>query len=115
MSVSIKRAYEPYADSDGMRILVDKLWPRGIKKENAHIDEWLKGVAPSTELRQWFNHEVEKWPEFKQRYLTELEGNESLAELKQLAKKNHVTLVFAAKDEAHNNAVVLAKILAAKH
>lgn len=115
MTVQIKRAYEPYADSDGMRILVDKLWPRGIKKEQAHIDEWLKGVAPSTELRQWFNHEIEKWPEFQQRYLAELNGNESLAELKQLAQGNHVTLVFSAKDEAHNNAVVLAQILAAQH
>lgn len=112
MTINIKRAYAPYAEQDGFRILVDKLWPRGIKKENAHIDEWFKEVAPSTELRKWFNHEVEKWPEFRQRYQQELANNPALAQLKQqVEQQSVVTLVFAAKDESHNNAVVLKTLL----
>lgn len=111
MSVSLKRAYEPPAASDGKRILVDRLWPRGVAKAEAAIDLWLKDVAPSTELRKWFAHDPEKWPEFQKRYRAELEGSEALAELRKLSRQGHVTLVYSAKDELHNDAVVLEKLL----
>lgn len=112
MNIQLKRAYEPATAADGKRVLVDKLWPRGIKKENAQIDEWLKEVAPSTELRKWFNHQVEKWPEFQQRYQQELQGNSALEQLRAWAQDcSKLTLVFAAKDELHNNAVVLKQLL----
>lgn len=111
MNVRIKRAYEAPAKTDGQRVLVDRLWPRGISKATAGIDHWLKDVAPSAELRQWFGHEAEKWTRFKQRYRAELKSNPALAELKALARQGDITLVYAAKDEAHNNAVVLKQIL----
>ncbi len=111
MSVRLKRAYEAPSKSDGKRILVDRLWPRGLTKEKAGIDTWLKGVAPSTELRQWFGHDPEKWNEFKQRYIAELKNNPDLNELKDLARQGEVTLVYAARDEEHNEALVLKEIL----
>src|SRR5690606_14601505 len=111
VAVGLKRAYEAPADSDGMRVLVDRLWPRGVSKAAARIDLWLKDVAPSTELRKWFGHDPEKWPEFQKRYRAELKGSAALAELRRLARQGHVTLVYGAKDEARNDAVVLAKLL----
>jgi uncharacterized protein YeaO (DUF488 family) len=112
--VLIKRAYEPPASKDGTRILVDRLWPRGVAKATAHIDEWLKDVAPSETIRKAFGHETERWPAFKKDYLAELRarGNparEALDRLVALARKKRVTLLYGAKDEAHNNAVVLAR------
>ena len=111
--IKIKRAYEPPQKNDGLRILVDRLWPRGIKKEDASIDHWLKAVAPSTELRKWFGHDPEKWEGFQEKYKMELKENpEALDELKGLAKKHQLlTLVYAAKGEDHNNALVLKEIL----
>lgn len=111
MSIVLKRAYEPPAASDGTRILVDRLWPRGLAKEKARIDLWLKDVAPSTELRRWFQHDPEKWLEFKKRYRTELKRSSALAELRNLSRQGDVTLVYAARDQLHNEAVVLRQIL----
>ncbi len=107
MSISIKRAYEAPASGDGKRVLVDRIWPRGMTKEKAKIDLWLKDVAPSTALRQWFGHDPARWREFQQKYRAELKGNPALAELKEMARNSTVTLVYAAKDEEYNNAVVL--------
>lgn len=112
MTLSIKRVYEAPSQSDGKRILVDRIWPRGLTQAKAHIDLWLKEIAPSTELRKWFAHDPEKWPEFKKKYASELKTNPALAQLKAEAKSGKVTLVFAAKDEDHNNAVVLKQALA---
>ncbi|HMM54913.1 MAG TPA: DUF488 domain-containing protein [Candidatus Desulfobacillus sp.] len=111
MSVSIKRVYEAPAAADGVRILVDRLWPRGLTKDKAKIDHWLKEVGPSNELRQWFGHEPEKWPEFQKRYRAELKANPALAELKALTRKGKATLVYGAKDEERNQAVVLKQLL----
>ena len=111
MTVALKRAYEAPADTDGTRVLVDRLWPRGVPKARARIDVWLKDVAPSTQLRKWFGHDPDKWTEFQRRYRAELKGSEALAELRKLAREGHVTLVYGAKDEEHNDAVVLAKLL----
>lgn len=111
MSISLKRAYESPAKSDGMRILVDRLWPRGVAKAKARIDRWMKDVAPSAELRKWFGHDPEKWSEFQKRYRAELKGNPALAELRDLAHQGDITLIYAARDESHNEAVVLKKIL----
>ncbi|SDG28384.1 DUF488 domain-containing protein [Chitinophaga filiformis] len=112
MQVVIKRAYDPADPRDGYRILVDRLWPRGIKKEAAEIDQWLKEVAPSTKLRTWFGHDPAKWREFKKRYREELKDNEAWEELQDLARgKKKITLVYAAKDEEHNQAVVLEELL----
>ena len=112
MDLKIKRIYEPAEDSDGQRILVDRLWPRGVSKEKAHLDLWLKDVAPSTELRKWFGHEPSKWEEFKKRYKAELADNEAFDELKEAVYSHPTTtLLFAAKDEEHNEAVVLANYL----
>lgn len=111
MNIFLKRAYEPPAPSDGARILVDRLWPRGVTKLAAGIDVWLKEVAPSTALRQWFAHDPKKWAEFQMRYRAELRDNPAFAELKTLVKKGHVTLVYSAKDEQHNDAVVLKQLL----
>ncbi|MDX9740121.1 MAG: DUF488 domain-containing protein [Gammaproteobacteria bacterium] len=107
MSISLKRVYEKPARDDGMRILVDRIWPRGMKKEEAKIDLWLKDIAPSTELRKWFGHDPERWSGFQARYRAELEGSEALAELRKLSRKGKVTLVYGARDEKHNNALVL--------
>lgn len=112
MQVAIKRAYDAPDTKDGYRILVDRLWPRGIKKEAAEIDQWLKEVAPSTKLRTWFGHDPAKWKEFKKRYREELKDNEAWDDLQALAKaKTKITLVYGAKDEKHNQAVVLEELL----
>lgn len=108
MDVQLKRVYEKPDPKDGFRILVDRLWPRGLTKEKAAVDLWLKDIAPSTELRKWFAHDPEKWKEFQKRYLKELKENkEVVAALKEHLKKEQVTLLYAAKDEAHNEALVL--------
>jgi uncharacterized protein YeaO (DUF488 family) len=109
-SVALKRAYEEPAASDGTRVLVERLWPRGISKERAHIDLWLKDVAPSTELRQWFHHDPQKFSEFRRRYEAELQSEAAqaaLTQLREIAKQGQLTLVFAAHDAAYSNAVVL--------
>lgn len=112
MHVDIKRAYEAPAASDGRRVLVDRLWPRGLSKASASIDLWLKEVAPSTELRKWFAHDAAKWPEFQTLYRSELQANPALAELADLCRAGHTTLVYGAHDSAHNQAVVLQAVLA---
>lgn len=111
MSVMLKRAYEAPAPTDGKRILVDRLWPRGLAKVKARIDLWLKDVAPSTELRQWFGHDPVKWPEFRKRYRAELKANPALEELRALSRRGDITLVYAARDALHNEAVVLKQVL----
>lgn len=113
MNINIKRIYEKPARTDGMRVLVDRLWPRGLTKSEAKVDLWLKDIAPSNELRKWFHTHTEKWKLFEKKYEKELDNlSEEFSELKKLVKKNKkVTLLFAAKDEANNNAVVLKKIL----
>jgi uncharacterized protein YeaO (DUF488 family) len=111
-NIRLKRAYAPPAPDDGMRVLVDRLWPRGVKKADAAIDLWLRDIAPETALRRWFAHDPERWPEFHQRYEEALRRRpERLAELRDLARKGRLTLVFAARDEARNNAVVLRDLL----
>jgi uncharacterized protein YeaO (DUF488 family) len=108
--VRIKRAYEPRAPEDGYRVLVDRLWPRGLRKADANLDEWRKDVAPGEALRKWFQHDPSRWVEFQRRYRHELEGDavrSELGALAQRARSETVTLVYAARDEEHNNAVVL--------
>ncbi|MGN6195919.1 MAG: DUF488 domain-containing protein [Ginsengibacter sp.] len=108
MKIQIKRVYEKPDSKDGYRILVDRLWPRGLTKEKADLDLWLKDIAPSTELRKWFNHDPEKWKEFQKKYLKELKENqEAVNELKEHLKNGPVTLLYAAKDQEHNEAEVL--------
>ncbi|MGB8344495.1 MAG: DUF488 domain-containing protein [Ktedonobacteraceae bacterium] len=112
--VAIKRAYEQPEASDGKRILVDRLWPRGLSKEKAQFALWMKEIAPSDELRRWFGHEPAKFAEFRRRYEAELASGaarDKLAELRALAREGHVTLIFAAHDTEHNNAVVLRDLL----
>jgi uncharacterized protein YeaO (DUF488 family) len=110
--IKLKRAYEPRGSDDGTRILIDRLWPRGVKKANAAIDEWMKEIAPSTELRKWFGHDPERWPEFRRRYKSEIRQHaEQFDRLRHLAQRGRVTLVFSAHDEAHNDAVVLKDLL----
>ncbi|HKJ22393.1 MAG TPA: DUF488 domain-containing protein [Gammaproteobacteria bacterium] len=112
MDIGIKRAYERPARNDGTRVLVDRVWPRGVTKEQADIALWLKDIAPSTELRKWFAHDPDKWPAFKTRYLQELRhNNEAVARLLELSGKGKVTLVYAARDHEHNNAVALKEYL----
>ena len=111
MGVMLKRVYEPATSADGKRILVDRLWPRGLSKDKAKVDHWLKEVAPSTALRQWFGHDPEKWAEFQTRYRAELKSNPALDELRTLSAQGNVTLLYAARDQEHNEAVVLQKIL----
>lgn len=112
MTVKLKRVYDDPAKSDGVRILVDRLWPRGVSKEKAAVDLWLKDIAPSTELRKWFAHDPEKWPDFQKRYCRELDANEeALDVLKSHASTGNITLLFAARDTEHNEAVVLKKLL----
>lgn len=113
--LAVKRVYEPSAAADGFRILTDRLWPRGMSKEKAHVDMWLKEIAPSTELREWFHHDVANWPEFKRKYLAELHNNPAVAELKQLLKEHkQATLLYGARDEEHNQAVVLKEFITNK-
>ena len=110
--ILIKRIYEPASKTDGARILVDRLWPRGVSKVEAELDAWLKDIAPSTELREWFHHEADLWSEFRKRYFAELDKNlDAVAELREWAKKGRVSLLYAAHDEAHNNAVALREYL----
>jgi uncharacterized protein YeaO (DUF488 family) len=111
--IQIARVYEPAKENDGRRVLVDRLWPRGVKKENAHVDQWMKEIAPSEALRKWFRHTPERWPEFQRRYKAELaKKKELISELKQ-AEKTHgtLTLVFGAKDKERNQAIVLLNLL----
>ncbi len=115
--VAIKRAYDPPARGDGTRVLVDRLWPRGLKKENAHVEKWMRELGPTNELRQFFGHDPARWQEFRKRYLTELKNAEAkvlLAELEQIARSGMLTLVFSAKDQEHNQAVVLKELLEKK-
>ena len=114
MTVLLKRAYAPPAVEDGMRVLVDRLWPRGLSKDEARIDIWMKEIAPSTALRRWFNHDPAKWQAFQQKYIKELEGSAALDELRRLVRRCRITLLFAARDEEHNNAVVLQSLLKTK-
>ncbi len=108
MCLHIKRIYEPAAEGDGKRILVDRLWPRGVNKNDAHVDFWLKDIAPSTDLRRWFGHDPNKWDEFRQRYRDELKNNAMAVDtLNELIGKSVATLLYGAKDSEHNNAVVL--------
>lgn len=114
-SVRIKRAYAAPARGDGRRVLVDRMWPRGINKEELKLDAWLKDVAPSSDLRRWFGHDPARWSQFVARYRAELAappGNEALAELVHFARQRTLTLVYAARDETHNNAVALREIIA---
>lgn len=110
-----KRAYDPPQQDDGLRILVDRLWPRGIKKDDLLIDDWIKDISPSTELRQWFAHEPVKWTEFVKKYFKELDTKkDSWQTLLNRAKRRRVTLLYAAKDTEHNNAVALKQYLESK-
>lgn len=120
--IRVKRAYEPPSPDDGTRVLVDRLWPRGVKKDSARIDVWAKDVAPSTELRKWFHHDAApdhdgaRWHEFRRRYADELRHQEThLDALRDMARHGPMTLVYATRDEAHNGAVVLRDMLLGRH
>lgn len=111
-NIKLKRAYERPSADDGVRVLVDRLWPRGVRKADAAIDHWMKNVAPSASLRQWFGHDRVRWVEFRQRYHKELKEHEKeIDELRGLARRGPITLVYAARDQAHNEAVVLRDFL----
>ncbi len=112
--IRTRRIYDPGQEDDGERILVDRLWPRGISKEAAQLDEWAKEIAPSDELRKWYGHDSEKWGAFKQRYRAELQQKEKSETLRELADKSRrgtITLLYAARDESHNNAAALAEFI----
>ena len=110
--IKLKRVYEKATDDDGFRILVERLWPRGIAKDKAHIDLWLKEISPSPELRKWYSHDIAKWKEFQRRYREELKKNNSVNSLKKiLSEQINVTFVYAARDEMHNSALVLKEFL----
>jgi len=113
VAIKLKRVYEPPADQDGYRVLVDRLWPRGLSEESAHVDLWLRRVAPTTELRKWYGHDVDKWPEFQNRYREELSKHGDLLGLIRDIERHRkvVTLLFGAKDESHNEANVLLDVL----
>jgi uncharacterized protein YeaO (DUF488 family) len=111
----LKRAYEPASRADGMRLLVERLWPRGVSKAESHLDGWLKDVAPSTKLRRWFSHDVEKWPKFRARYFRELDANPGAwRAILSAARLGSVTLVYSSRDKEHNNAVALKDYLQRK-
>lgn len=110
-TIRIKRVYLPPEESDGQRVLVDRLWPRGLRKDDAHLTLWLKEAGPSTDLRKWFGHDPSRWDEFRSRYDHELKGNPAIETLRELAGKGDLTLLYSAHDEAHNQAVVLADYL----
>jgi uncharacterized protein YeaO (DUF488 family) len=111
----LKRAYEPAESDDGVRILIDRLWPRGVSKEEASLDEWQKDVAPSTELRHWFGHDPARWAEFQRRYRAELrQHTQELDRIRALATTQTVTLVYSAHDEEHNDAIVLRDVILRK-
>jgi uncharacterized protein YeaO (DUF488 family) len=115
MAVNIKRAYEPYSAEDGHRVLVDRIWPRGLSKPDLRIDEWMRDVAPSTGLRRWFGHDAVKWDEFVRRYREELDAiPDQLGALASLAAEGNLTLVYGAKDKEHNQAVVLRSVIEEK-
>jgi uncharacterized protein YeaO (DUF488 family) len=115
-NVKLKRAYEAASSDDGRRILIDRLWPRGVKKTDAKIDEWMKDIAPSTALRKWFGHDPDRWQEFRRRYEAEVKEHPELLErLRMLARQGPITLVFSAHDEAHNDAVVLKDLVLGNH
>ena len=114
-NVKLKRAYEPPAVDDGTRILIDRLWPRGITKERAAIDQWMKDISPSTELRKWFGHDAARWDEFRRRYAKEVHQNAGLLDqLRSLARQGPITLVYSAHDEKHNDAVELRELILGK-
>lgn len=109
--LKLKRAYDERAEDDGTRVLVDRIWPRGVTKERAAIDWWAKGLAPSEDLRKWFSHDPKRFDEFADRYIGELQGSADLDRLRKLCLDGNVTLVFGAKDREHNQAVVLKKLV----
>ncbi|WP_188454664.1 DUF488 domain-containing protein [Virgibacillus oceani] len=116
MPIKLKRIYDNYSEDDGVRVLVDRVWPRGISKDSAKLDNWMKEIGPTTELRKWFSHDPDKYEAFKQKYKKELESGDQQAELeklKEITKDHHkdVTLLYAAKDKEHNQAQVLKEIL----
>jgi uncharacterized protein YeaO (DUF488 family) len=112
LDIRLKRAHEPVASADGFRVLIDRLWPRGISRERARLDAWEKELAPSTELRQWFGHEPERFEEFRRRYIEELRDQRPrLTALRRRAREGTLTLVYAAHNTEHNDAVVLAEVL----
>jgi uncharacterized protein YeaO (DUF488 family) len=112
VDVRLKRAYEPAERGDGYRVLIDRLWPRGVSREQAKLDGWERELAPSSELRRWFRHEPRRFEEFRRRYIDELRGQrQPLAELRRRARNGTLTLVYGAQDEEHNDAVVLAEII----
>lgn len=114
MKLSVKRVYDPATPDDGFRVLVDRLWPRGLSKDKAAVDLWTKDVAPTNDLRKWFGHDPDRWNEFQKRYSAELDANtEAVQSLRDQIGKRHATLLFGAKDEQHNNAVALAEYLKA--
>lgn len=111
-TINIKRVYDEYSEKDGYRILVDRVWPRGVSKERAKLDEWNKDIAPSTELRKWFDHKEERFAEFKKRYDEELSVHkETLTRIIEISKKKNVCLVYSAKNQTYNQAVVLQRLL----
>lgn len=108
----LKRAYEPAEPDDGARILIDRLWPRGVSKVKIALDDWMKNIAPSAELRKWFGHDPKRWPEFQRRYRAELQQHtQELDRIRALAREHTVTLVYSAHDEEHNDAIVLKEVL----
>jgi uncharacterized protein YeaO (DUF488 family) len=112
MDVRVKRAYEPASPGDGYRVLVDRLWPRGVSREQAQLDEWHKDLSPSTELREWFGHDPGRFEEFRRRYVEELRARRPrIAELRRRAREGRLTLVHSARDTEHNDAVVLAEVV----
>lgn len=111
-NLRLKRAYEAAAQGDGVRILVDRLWPRGVSKGRAALDDWIRDIAPSTDLRKWFGHDPARWAEFQRRYRVELQGHQAqLDHIADLARRGTVTLIYGARDQAHNEAVVLRDVL----
>lgn len=114
-TIDTKRVYDEKSPDDGYRVFIDRLWPRGVSKEEAHFDEWIKELAPSTELRKWFDHKPERFDEFRKRYKKELQNHEEdLERLRSKAKSEKITLLFAAKDKEMNNAVVIKEVLMGK-
>lgn len=115
-NVRLKRAYEKPANDDGVRVLIDRLWPRGVRKVDAAVDQWLKELAPSTTLRKWFGHDPARWQEFYRRYADEVgQHGDQLKQLRALARKGQITLVYSARDEVHNDAVVLRQLILHRH
>jgi uncharacterized protein YeaO (DUF488 family) len=111
-NVKLKRAYDPPASGDGKRVLIDRLWPRGLSKEKAALDQWIKDIAPSAELRKWFGHDPARWDEFRRRYAAEVHQHSDLLEkLRSLARTGTLTLVYSAHDEEHNNAMELRELI----